>query len=84
MLTHSQQAGAVRADVSALDVMMLVKGVCAATSAFQQVESEMVERHLDLLWAALTAPAGAQPLRGRTPTLQDIERSGASSAVDHQ
>jgi AcrR family transcriptional regulator len=75
LLVAAQAAGAVRQDVGALDVLMLVKGVCQAASAFHQIDPELGARHLDLVRSALSAPAEAQPLRGRRPTLDDVERA---------
>jgi AcrR family transcriptional regulator len=85
LLTRAQQAGTVRADVGALDVLMLIKGVCQAASAFANVDPEIPERQLDLVWAAISAQNSGQALRGRTPSLSDLERAfpaqaGASSA----
>ena len=73
LLRRAQESGDVRADVGAVDVLMLLKGVCEAASAFAQVDPAMVTRHLDLVRASLAAPA-ATPLRGRPPTLADVER----------
>ncbi len=79
LLVRAQATGTVRSDVGALDVLMLVKGVCQAASAFQQVDPQIGQRHLDLVRAALTAPEPARPLRGRTPTLEDVERAFPST-----
>jgi AcrR family transcriptional regulator len=84
LLVRAQSAGAVRADVGALDVLMMVKGVCQAASAFAQIDPEIGGRHLDLVRAALSAPAGARPLRGRTPTLADVERAFPPAAEPPQ
>ncbi len=75
LLTRAQQAGAVRADVGALDVLMLIKGVWQAASAFAQVDPGIAERQLDLVRAALSAAGAEGALRGRTPTLNDLERA---------
>lgn len=75
LLERAQRAGAVRADVGAMDVLVMVKGVCEATRSFQQVDPQIGDRQLDLVRAALTAVPGGQPLRGRAPTLQDLERA---------
>jgi AcrR family transcriptional regulator len=83
LLHSAQDAGTVRADVGALDVLMLVKGVCETATAFRHIDSDVAQRHLDLVRAAISAPAAAQPLRGRTPTLQDIERGLGDSAGGH-
>jgi AcrR family transcriptional regulator len=74
LLTRAQRAGAVRPDVKALDVLMLVKGVCETAAQFQQLDPQIAERHLDLVRAALMPPATPRPLRGRSATLEDIER----------
>jgi AcrR family transcriptional regulator len=75
LLTRAKEAGAVRGDVGAMDVLMLVKGVCEAASAFANSEPGIVTRQLDLVRAAVSASAAERPLRGRTPTIADIERA---------
>jgi AcrR family transcriptional regulator len=75
LLARSQAAGEVRADIGALDVLMLIKGVCQAASAFAHVDPHIADRQLDLVRSALTAPSGGRALRGRTPTLTDLERA---------
>jgi AcrR family transcriptional regulator len=75
LLKRAQDAGAVRGDVGALDVLMLMKGACEAASAFSQVDPELARRHLDLVLGSLRVPAGEQPLRGRIPTLEDLDRA---------
>lgn len=74
LLTRAQDAGAVRHDVKALDLLMLLKGVCETSAQFQDLDPQVLERHLDLLRAALAPPATPQKLRGRSATLSDIER----------
>ena len=74
LLTRAKEAGAVRSDVGAMDVLMLVKGVCEAASAFAGSDASIVPRQLDLVRAAISAGAAERPLRGRPPTLEDIER----------
>jgi AcrR family transcriptional regulator len=73
LVRRAQDAGAVRADVSGVDVMMLVKGVCEATRSFQHVDPEITVRQLDLVRAAISTPGAQRPLRGRQPTLEDFE-----------
>lgn len=75
LLTRAKQEGAVRADVAAMDVLMLLKGVCEVASAFASSEPGIITRQLDLVRAAISARAADQPLRGRPPTLSDIERA---------
>jgi AcrR family transcriptional regulator len=74
LLTRAKQAGAVRSDVGAVDVLMLLKGVCEAAAAFAGSDPAIVPRQLDLVRAAISADAAQRPLRGRPPTLEDIER----------
>ena len=74
LLTRAKEAGAVRTDVGAMDVLMLLKGVCEAASAFAGSDASVVRRQLDLVRAAISAGAAERPLRGRAPTLEDIER----------
>jgi AcrR family transcriptional regulator len=75
LLTRAKEAGAVRGDIGALDVLMLVKGVCEAASAFASSDPGMVTRQLDLVRAAISPGAADRPLRGHPPTLADIERA---------
>jgi AcrR family transcriptional regulator len=74
LLTRAQDAGAVRPDVKALDVLMLLKGVCETAVQFYDLDPQISERHLDLVRAALAPPATPQKLRGRSATLNDLER----------
>jgi AcrR family transcriptional regulator len=75
LLTRAKDAGAVRGDVAAMDVLMLLKGVCEAASALAGAEPDAVGRQLDLVRAAISVGAAERPLRGRPPTLADIERA---------
>jgi AcrR family transcriptional regulator len=75
LLQRAQAAGAVRSDVGAVDVIMLVKGACQAATAFAGMDPEIGRRQLDLMRSALTAPAAAQPLRGRAPSIEDLQRT---------
>lgn len=77
LLTRAKDAGAVRSDVSAMDVLMLVKGVCEAAGALAGVEPGIVGRQLDLVRAAIGIGAADQPLRGRPARLADVERAFA-------
>jgi AcrR family transcriptional regulator len=77
LLERARDAGAVRGDVGAIDVLMLLKGVCQAASSLAGGEPGIVERQLDLVRAAITPNSADRPLRGRPPTLADIERAVA-------
>lgn len=80
LLKRAQEAGAVRRDVSAVDVLMLVKGVCEAACAFQHVNPDVALRQIDLVWAAISPNAAGKPLRGRPPTLADLDHQLAPAA----
>jgi Transcriptional regulator SbtR-like, C-terminal domain len=73
LVRAAQETGEVRPDVSGVDVMMMVKGVCEAARSFQHVDPELRDRQLDLVRAALSTPSAQRPLRGRLPTLDDLE-----------
>jgi AcrR family transcriptional regulator len=79
LVLRAQDAGAVRTDVSAVDVLMMVKGVCEASRAFQQVDPDVAMRQLDLVRAAISPPGVQRPLRGRRSTIEDLERTSSES-----
>jgi AcrR family transcriptional regulator len=79
LLDRAKDAGAVRSDVGAMDVLMLLKGVCETASALPTIEPGIVGRQLDLVRAAISTSAADQPLRGRPPTLADVERAHPSA-----
>jgi AcrR family transcriptional regulator len=79
LLVRAQDAGAVRADVGAVDVLMMIKGVCEASRAFAHVDPELAMRQLDLVRAALTPHDSERPLRGRRPRIGDLEQPGLPS-----
>ena len=82
LLARAQAVGAVRPDVGAMDLLFMLKGVCEAATALSQTEPRIVERHLDLVRAALRPVEDAPALRGRPPTLGDIQRPFAEPAPD--
>lgn len=72
LLRRAQETGQVRADIGAMDLMMMFKGACTAATAYAQVEPAFIDRHLDLIRASVTMVPGAPPLRGHAPTLADL------------
>jgi AcrR family transcriptional regulator len=74
LVRRAQEAGAVREDVSAVDVMMLIKGVCEASRSFAHLDPDIAARQLDLVRAAISTSGAQRPLRGRRPTIEDLER----------
>ena len=79
LVARAQAAGAVRNDVGAVDVMMMVKGVGETSRSFQHVDPAVSARQLDLVRAALSARPDQQPLRGRRPALEDLEPPAAAA-----
>ncbi len=75
LVGRAQDAGVVRPDISAVDVLMLVKGVCEAAHSFAHVNPDVALRQLGLVRAAISVGDDAPPLRGRRPTLADLENS---------
>lgn len=72
LLKRAQEAGAVRTDVGAMDLLLMFKGACAAAASYAQVEPAIIDRQLDLIRASVTPIPGGPPLRGRSPSLEDL------------
>jgi AcrR family transcriptional regulator len=81
LVRRAQDAGAVRTDISAVDVLMMVKGVCEAVGSFQHVKADVALRQLDLVRSAISTPEAQRPLRGSPPTLLDLEDAKAPKAA---
>ena len=76
LVDRAQAAGAVRPDVGAVDVLLMVKGVCESARAFEHVAPEIGMRQLDLVKAAIAASGTpVPPLRGRPPVAADLDRA---------
>jgi AcrR family transcriptional regulator len=73
LVRRGQEAGEVRDDVSAVDVMALTKGVTAASAALLTVRPRIWRRYLDLARDALR-PGAAHELTGRAPTRAELDR----------
>jgi AcrR family transcriptional regulator len=74
LVIRAQAAGAVRADVSGVDVLLMVKGVCEMQQSFRNIDPEIPMRQLDLVKAAISAPGvDLVPLRGRPPVAEDLD-----------
>jgi AcrR family transcriptional regulator len=72
LLARAQEAGAVRRDICAMDLLVMFKGACTATTVYAHLDPAMIYRQLDLIRAGITRVPGAPPLRGRTLTLEDL------------
>jgi AcrR family transcriptional regulator len=78
LVRKAQDAGTIRRDISAVDVLMMVKGVCEAVASFQHLKPDVILRQLDLVRAAISAPGLEQLLRGSPPSLEDLEHVKAN------
>jgi AcrR family transcriptional regulator len=78
LLARGRAAGSVRPEIGALDVVMLVKGVCSAAAALDSTP-EMLARHVDLIRAAIASPGYAVAIRGQAPTLAELEATVAEA-----
>jgi AcrR family transcriptional regulator len=75
LVARAQRAGSVREDIGAMDVLMLFKGACAAATTYSNADPALLGRQLDLIRASIATYPTAVPLRGRAPSLADLERS---------
>ena len=73
LVRKAQDAGTIRRDISAVDVLMMIKGVCEAVASFQHLKPDVILRQLDLVRAAISAPGVEQLLRGSPPSLEDLD-----------
>ena len=73
LVRRAQDAGGVRDDISAVDVLMMIKGICEAAADFQHVNPDIALRQIDLVRAAISADRALRPLRGQPPTIEDLE-----------
>jgi AcrR family transcriptional regulator len=73
MLERGKRAGAVRPEIGAMDVIVLMKGICMAPETMPQaLSTEVLMRYLDLVRAAITTPEHSRPLRGTAQTLEQL------------
>jgi AcrR family transcriptional regulator len=73
ILARAQAAGAIRPDVSGVDVMLAVKGVCEVQRLFPGLPRDIGRRQLELLKAGLTPHESAVPLPGQPPSAGDLD-----------
>src|SRR4051794_1997250 len=73
LVRRAQESGQVRDDISAVDVIVLTKGVTAAAEPLHAVKPHIWQRYLDLVRDALR-PESAHPLTGAAPSRAELER----------
>jgi AcrR family transcriptional regulator len=76
MLELGRRAGSIRAEATVEDLMALVKGLCIYPSTEQPLHSDTVQRHLDLVRAALTTPEYSRPLRESLRSSENHQSAG--------
>lgn len=72
LIARAQEAGTVRPDVGAMDLLLMFKGACSAAASYAHVDPAIIERQLDLIRAGVRPVAGGPPLRGRSPSLEEL------------
>ena len=80
LVRRAQDAGTVRDDVSAVDVLMLIKGMCESLRHFTHATPAVSQRQLDLIRAALQPQAQGPALRGLPLTIADLEPEDCTAA----
>jgi len=80
ILSRAQAVGSVRADVSAVDVMLAIKGVCEVQRLFPGLPQEIGRRQLELVKAALTPHENMVALSGEPPQCPDLDCAIARGA----
>jgi AcrR family transcriptional regulator len=73
ILGRAQGAGAIREDVSAVDVMLAIKGVCEVQRLFPGLPRDIGRRQLELIKAGLAPHASVTPLSGQAPRPADLD-----------
>lgn len=84
LVVRAQAVGAVRDDISAVDVLILLKGVCEASQSLRHLDPDLGSRQLDLVRAAISAPGHGRPLRGHPPTVEEFERGRCGATARPQ
>lgn len=77
LLEAGRQAGTVRPEIGAVDVMLLTKGVCSAADHLES-SPELLDRHLALITAAIATPGHAMAL-SPAPAVDSLAPSPSGS-----
>ena len=78
LLRRAQDAGTVRDDVGALDLLMMFKGVCEASRPYNS--ADVATRQLALVRAALRPVPDAERLPGAPPSIDDLRSAPSAPA----
>lgn len=74
LLARAQDGGAIRRDIAALDVFLLVCGISYAAGPLHTLDSQSWERYLDLVFDGLRPRAGQTKLRA-APSEENFKRA---------
>ena len=80
LVRRAQDAGGVRADVSATDVLLLFAGIAQVTTIAEDLEPGVRRRYVTVLLDGLR-PEGASPLPGRSLAPADLDAIRARRAL---
>lgn len=69
VLDRGKSAGAIRPEVTAMDVLTLLKGMCMNPRLLDGSDPDTMLRYLELIRAAITTPEYSRPLRGAPPII---------------
>jgi AcrR family transcriptional regulator len=69
LMARGKRSAAIRPEATPTDLMMLIKGLCMFTPTNVPLPPETIQRHLDLVRAALTTPEYSRPLSGQPAPL---------------
>jgi len=79
LVSRAQAVGAIRADVGAIDVLCMTKGVCEASRHFEHLDPGIAARQFDLVRAALTDTSNRWPVRAGSGTAAEVGSGRGSS-----
>lgn len=82
LIAHDQKLGYVRPGLSAVDMLMLVKGACAVATSMGDMGPQALERHLSLVRNAIAAPGHEHPLEGAAPSFDDLRAAPSAGVSD--
>lgn len=69
LMARGKRSGAIRPEATPTDLMMLIKGLCMYAPANVPLPAETIQRHLDLVRAAMSTPQYSRPLTGEPAPL---------------
>lgn len=77
LVVRAQQAGEIREDVAATDILLLMAGIVQAAGPMQAVTPELWRRYVDLVFDGLR-PGGATPLSVPAPSRDEVDAACAA------